>query len=352
MNQRTDKIESGHAPAFYEPLDAPHYEALERTGFFGAQAAGAVTIAADTGRMMLVLRSEQVLEPGTYGNNGGAHGTEETPLEAAIREHLQETGWTGGFLARIPALRFVAPGFVYSNFVFVVPHEFDPELGWEATDATWCTLDDLPSPLHFGIEALLDDPESREIVSGGWRRHVDEDVFVANDHVETSPDASVIEWDATPRIFRKGERPLSEQTMRRVAEGIRKILNAHDAIQRAAGSALGLIADHSTTSRDDVDAEPRDDRTPNAEHEFVLVLEGNDLPEDDVVDKLYATCDDGLLCLMDGELTIHFVREGLDAKTAMHTAIEDVSVAGLKVLAIRMESVGDESIDDAIDERR
>lgn len=152
-------VDKDAAPPTYEDGDEDHYRALRQTGFFGSQAAGAVLMAKTTGRIMLVLRSDQVEQPGTWGNCGGAHHTDERPVDAARREAHEETGYKGK-VEMIPLLVFRKPGFKYENFLALVEDEFVPELGWEADDYVWTTLDKLPSPLHFGMVALFDDTAS------------------------------------------------------------------------------------------------------------------------------------------------------------------------------------------------
>lgn len=154
-----------------DPDDDLHHAARRETGFFGRQAAGAVIVAADTGRVLLMLRSEEVLESGTWGNCGGAHHAEEEPSAAARREIREETGWAGhdADLAVVPAYEFRSGGFVYRNFVAVVPEEFEPILGWEADEHRWCDPAMLPEPLHFGMVALFADDDSLALIRGGWR---------------------------------------------------------------------------------------------------------------------------------------------------------------------------------------
>ena len=168
------RIITDQAPIELDPEDDEHRVALAATGRFGAQAAGALPISRETGRMLLVLRSDGVLEPGTWGTVSGAHKIAEAPEAAAMRELREETGWTGddAEIVMIPAYVFQEASFVFRNHIAIVPEEFEPSLGWEADDHVWCTLDDLPSPLHFGIAALLTDPESRALIAGGWRDHV------------------------------------------------------------------------------------------------------------------------------------------------------------------------------------
>lgn len=176
----TETVDKDTAPPTHEDGDHEHYQALEKTGFFGNQAAGAVLMSKTTGRIMLVLRSQQVLESGTWGNCGGAHKDDERPIDAAKREVYEETGYNGS-VEMIPLLVFKKPNFKYENFLALVEEEFVPELGWEADEHKWATLDTLPSPLHFGITALLNDANSLKVIkhyAGLFDDELSEDVNV------------------------------------------------------------------------------------------------------------------------------------------------------------------------------
>ena len=155
------------APPEYDPADDPHYEALEKTGFFGYQAAGALIIARRTGRMLLQRRSTQVLQPGDWGCCSGAHHDDELPEDAARREMREETGWNGPDedVEIHPAYVFSSGDFVFRNHIAIIDDEFEPLLGWESDKYIWCTRENLPDPLHFGIAALLADPTSLDIIS-------------------------------------------------------------------------------------------------------------------------------------------------------------------------------------------
>lgn len=151
-------------PPEYDPEDAEHYDALDKTGFFGNQAAGCVFFAKSTGRFLLMLRSNKVLEPLTWGNCGGAHKSEEQPIKAAEREGREETGYTGS-MQMVPAFVFTSGNFRYSNFFAVIQNEFVPDLGWEAIDYKWCEYGDWPEPLHFGMKALFSDAETQNMIA-------------------------------------------------------------------------------------------------------------------------------------------------------------------------------------------
>lgn len=123
--------------------------------FWGNRGAGVLLIAKDTGKILLVHRSEEVNEPGTWGVPGGAIDDEdESPVHAAKREAYEEVGYTGPIDIH-KSYVFKAAKFRYFNFIGIVPTEFEPRLDWENDDAGWFSLDDLPSPLHYGVKALL-----------------------------------------------------------------------------------------------------------------------------------------------------------------------------------------------------
>jgi len=124
--------------------------------YWGNAGAGILLQAADTGRVMLVLRSGYVNEPFTWGLPGGRVDEGEAPLPAALRELSEETGYDGPFLD-IDLLHVYQDGaFRFFNYRAVVPEEIEPALDWESIDYGWFERDELPSPLHFGLQHLVD----------------------------------------------------------------------------------------------------------------------------------------------------------------------------------------------------
>lgn len=144
----------------HSPNDINHNDALKRTGFWGSQGAGCIAIAADTGRMLLMHRAHWVQQPHTWGNCGGAIDSGEDPKEAALRELGEEAGYWEEALKIIPLLVFQKGSFKYFNFLVIVEQEFEPTLNSESQDADWFEFGDWPSPLHFGVAAVLKDPAS------------------------------------------------------------------------------------------------------------------------------------------------------------------------------------------------
>jgi len=148
-----------------------HWAALERTGFFGEEAAGCIVLARSTGRILLAHRSDNpppfdVQEPGTWGCWSGALEEGETPLACALREIHEEAGYQGDVVEIHPLYVFANPEktFRFKNFLFVVGREFEPTLNWKNQGYRWCEFGHWPAPLHFGLEALFADPASVQII--------------------------------------------------------------------------------------------------------------------------------------------------------------------------------------------
>ena len=134
------------------------------TGFWGRSAAGALVLARATSRLLIAHRAEGTLQAGTWGTWGGAVDAGETPLEAVERELLEEAGYDGVLDAH-PLMVFEHDtGFTYSNFLVVVDNEFEPVLNWETQNFGWFDFCDWPTPLHFGLQQLLNhDPSLQQI---------------------------------------------------------------------------------------------------------------------------------------------------------------------------------------------
>ena len=134
--------------------DEDHAQALSQTGFWGKQGAGSIVLARSTGKLLIPHRSNHVLEPNTWGVWGGAIDSDEDPKEAAKRE-LQEEAEYHGPIQMMPLAVFQKANFKYHNFLAIVDEEFEPKLNWETQGYVWTTLDDMPEPLHFGLQWLL-----------------------------------------------------------------------------------------------------------------------------------------------------------------------------------------------------
>jgi len=139
--------------------------------FWGNAGSGVLVVARDTQRILLGLRSEDVNEPNTWGNFGGAIGVTDwgepeealPPEENALKEMAEEIGYTGA-IEMIPSFTYRSPEFTYYNFIGIVEQESDVPLNqfnWEVSELQWFTLAEimaLPN-LHFGVSALMSQEE-------------------------------------------------------------------------------------------------------------------------------------------------------------------------------------------------
>lgn len=122
---------------------------------WGERGAGCIIRAADTGRILLGLRSAEVDDPLTWGTWGGEVDPGEEVERSVVREVFEEAGYSGEMtLAKIFTYTN-ASGFIYDTFMATVPSEFDPVLCWETEEARWFRSGEWPDPLHFGLAAVL-----------------------------------------------------------------------------------------------------------------------------------------------------------------------------------------------------
>lgn len=115
--------------------------------FTEPRAAGCVLRAADTGRWCLQQRSDSVSDPGVWSSWGGGVEPGET-LEQTVRRELEEEGGYTGPLKLEPLMMNQR----YATYIGHVPHEFEPSINNEVKDWCWVERDQLPGPLHPGLE--------------------------------------------------------------------------------------------------------------------------------------------------------------------------------------------------------
>ena len=138
-------------------------ETDEPTEFWGTEAGGVLIYCSTTQRYLILLRSEWVLEPNTWGIISGKLDDEENIKEAVLREAEEETGHKLGRL--IPSYIFERPKFKFHNFISIVDEEFIPELNWENTDYKWVKINEMPENLHFGLKLLLEKGDIPKLVA-------------------------------------------------------------------------------------------------------------------------------------------------------------------------------------------
>ena len=153
-----------------EEHDFTDYEKAQEGGFWGSKASGILPIAKDTGKILIGLRSQDVNEPLTWGNFGGAigladDGSEEdelSPSDNARKEMMEEIAYTGSMKV-VDSYVFEKDDFIYYNFLGIISNQHDiskdnTQLNWEVDELKWVELDELVNhpDLHFGIQGLLD----------------------------------------------------------------------------------------------------------------------------------------------------------------------------------------------------
>lgn len=115
---------------------------------------GGLFLAKDTGRFLLVLRT-QGKTAGTWGLVGGRKEPSDiTPFDALKREIEEEIGTVENIRKTIPLELFTSndQNFQYNTYVVMVDHEFIPKLNSEHSGYAWCSFDNWPTPLHQGVK--------------------------------------------------------------------------------------------------------------------------------------------------------------------------------------------------------
>ena len=174
-NTNLRALEQRLGRGFGRTLNYPRFSSETVTkyaeSFWGNAGSGVLVVARDTQRILLGLRSEDVNEPNTWGNFGGAIGVTDwgepeealPPEENALKEMAEEIGYTGA-IEMMPSFTYRSPEFTYYNFIGIVEQESDVPLNqfnWEVSELQWFTLAEimaLPN-LHFGVSALMSQEE-------------------------------------------------------------------------------------------------------------------------------------------------------------------------------------------------
>jgi 8-oxo-dGTP pyrophosphatase MutT (NUDIX family) len=128
------------------------------------RAAGCLIYAREDDQWLMVRRSAYVNDPLVWCIPGGHVEPGETCLQGAIREAKEEIGYdlTDAPNGLIHASRTDWPPMVYKVIAFQVPKKFKPVINWESDDHCWCGLDDMPDPLHWGMDQLLSNDHAAE----------------------------------------------------------------------------------------------------------------------------------------------------------------------------------------------
>ena len=145
--------------------------------YWGREGSGYLFVCPEDRTAMLLLRSGEVMEPGTWGIPGGAmagteghYSAEEAggsanpdDLRASAKAEVeQEIGFMPEVRRELGTTEYVDGGFRYVTFVAEVSAEEkrrmgkDTVLNWENDKAEWFPLSKLPEGLHHGVAAVTD----------------------------------------------------------------------------------------------------------------------------------------------------------------------------------------------------
>ncbi len=121
-------------------------------------AAGVLFVAPDGDVLMLRRSSTAPNYGGHWSLPGGKVEDGETPEQGAAREAEEEMGGSmnGRALKSIDS-RITPTGMAFHTFAHPVEKKFQPKLNDEHSGFSWSSLDQLPHPLHPGVEATLKD---------------------------------------------------------------------------------------------------------------------------------------------------------------------------------------------------
>jgi ADP-ribose pyrophosphatase YjhB (NUDIX family) len=123
--------------------------------------AGALIMAKMTGRLLFALRASGKNKPQEWNLWGGKVAVDESPEQSVIGWTKKQTGYKGQFSDVIPIYSFVNAftNFRYYNFLITVDDEFTPrpskDYHWESNGFRWVKYGQWPTPLHFGLQILI-----------------------------------------------------------------------------------------------------------------------------------------------------------------------------------------------------
>lgn len=170
---------------------------LAQKRFWGKSGSGVLFVCVEDGTAMLLLRSHEVEQPGTWGVPGGAvkHPYEEDDesenyfdpddidasdedesmlMDSARNEVYEEIGFMPEISQNLGSVIFQSGGFKYTTFVMAVSKlekakiEASHRLNWENDELRFFPLDRLPGNLHFGVvHVLAKHPELNRMTGRG-----------------------------------------------------------------------------------------------------------------------------------------------------------------------------------------
>lgn len=148
------KLLSENIDSFGIPMNEEEIFTDQSGKYWGDSGAGGVFYALSTGRFLLAHRSSEVNEPDTWGVWGGSIEKGESPEKALKREIKEEAGFEGSYQLK-HLYTYQDQNFKFYNYIIIIKKEFEPKHSWETQGHLWCTIDQFPSPLHFGLKKII-----------------------------------------------------------------------------------------------------------------------------------------------------------------------------------------------------
>lgn len=129
--------------------------------YTNSNGAGILFTCLEDNTILLLLRSNNVTEPGTWGLPGGGLKPDETFKKAAIRETIEEIGVLPSQGTIIDTIRNIKNNWEYR--IYVIGISLSEKRSWtkyiklnnEHTMYKWFKVDNLPKNLHLAIRMIL-----------------------------------------------------------------------------------------------------------------------------------------------------------------------------------------------------
>lgn len=121
------------------------------------EGAGALFHCSETGRFLILERSDEGDAAGTWAGLGGGRDNKE-PLDMTVRrEAFEEAAFPMDAPCDLHYIDNITydDGFTFHNYLALVPEEFEPKLNDEHKSFRWAKWDQFPENMHPGMMEVL-----------------------------------------------------------------------------------------------------------------------------------------------------------------------------------------------------
>jgi len=129
---------------------------MENKSLTEIDCSGALICARNTHRVLL-LQKKEGKHAGRWGLVGGTNHSDESAWQGLCREINEELGFEPNIKKTLPLERFVSNDsmFKFHTYFCIVDEEFVPKLSDEHIAWGWFSLENLPKPVHKGLDLSL-----------------------------------------------------------------------------------------------------------------------------------------------------------------------------------------------------